>query len=326
MPKIYLLFIAIAAFVNTALAQTDTLTKKDKAILDSMMANDQFLKMLDEPAKNSIDISVGIGNGAFSEHNNAANATGIINQTIFTPSIQYHIKNGLSFGVTGFITNDAAGGVNLYQTGVSAGYDYYGKKVLVGVSYTRYLSDKNKYNNKSLYQNDIYSYIKSAKGVLQPGLALGYANGNYKEVVFTSFILRRPLRGDTLISGYDSTDNKASYFSASANVQHTFSFYKLFSKDDGLDFEPALIINMGSDKNTQTHTNKIFDKIRKLNTVKKVESSNKFQLQSIAASLDFTYSIGKFFLQPNLYLDYYLPETTSDRFSAIFSVNAGFSF
>jgi hypothetical protein len=129
-----------------------------------------------------------------------------------------------------------------------------------------------------------------------------------------------------LISGYDSTDNKASYFSASANVQHTFSFYKLFSKDDGLDFEPALIINMGSDKNTQTHTNKIFDKIRKLNTVKKVESSNKFQLQSIAASLDFTYSIGKFFLQPNLYLDYYLPETTSDRFSAIFSVNAGFSF
>jgi hypothetical protein len=161
---------------------------------------------------------------------------------------------------------------------------------------------------------------------LQPGLALGYSNGNYKEASYTSFILKRLLRPDTLISGFDSTINKASYFSASVSVEHEFSFYKLFSKDDGLDFTPALVINCGSDKNTQTHTNKIYDRIRKLNSVKKVESNNKFQLQSAAASFDFTYAIGKFFLQPNLYLDYYLPETTANRFSAIFSVTAGVSF
>ncbi len=71
--------------------------------------------------------------------------------------------------------------------------------------------------------------------------------------------------------------------------------------------------------------NKIYDRIRKLNTIKKVESNNKFQLQSVAASFDFTYGIGKFFLQPNLYLDYYLPETTTNRFSTIFSVTAGVS-
>jgi hypothetical protein len=34
----------------------------------------------------------------------------------------------------------------------------------------------------------------------------------------------------------------------------------------------------------------------------------------------------KFFIEPVVYLDYYLPETTENRFSAIFSVNAGFSF
>lgn len=313
MQKFHLLFFVLISYCSVAVAQTDSLSAKDKAMLDSMMANDEFLKLMQEKDKNAVDISVGVGNGAFSSHNNAANATGVINQLIFTPSIMYRTKEGFSFGVTGFLTSDSGSNLNLYQTGISAAYDYYGKKVLTGISYTRYLSDQNKYNTKSLYQNDIYGYIKRAKGVLQPGLSLGYSNGNYKEASFTSFILKRLLRPDTLISGFDSTNNKVSYFSASVSVEHEFNFYKLFSKKDELDFTPALIVNSGSDKNTQTHTNKIYDRIRKLNTIKKVESNSKFQLQSVAASFDFTYGIGKFFLQPNLYLDYYLPETTSNR-------------
>ena len=82
---------------------------------------------------------------------------------------------------------------------------------------------------------------------------------------------------------------------------------------------------MGSDKLTQTHTNKIFDRPA-LSKRKKSEFNNKFQLQSIAASFDFTYMYKKFFIEPVIYFDYYLPETTENRFSAIFSVNAGFSF
>ncbi len=311
---------------SVTVAQTDSLSAKDKALLDSMMQNDEFLKLMQGQSKNTVDISIGIGNGAFSEHNNAANATGVVKQIIFMPSVIYRTKEGFSLGATGFLTKGITGKTELYQTGLTAGYDYYGKQVLAGISYTRYLSDKNKYNSKALYQNDIYGYIKKAKGLLQPGLSAGFANGNYKEMEFTSFILRRPLRGDTTIMGNDSTNNKVSYFSASVNVEHDFSFYKLFSKDDELGFVPSLIVNFGSDKFNQTHTNKIFDRIRKLNTVKKAEVNNKFQLQSVAASLDFTYSVGKFFLQPNLYIDYYLPQTSSGRFSAIFAVTAGLTF
>ena len=321
MLKIYLLIFIIAAGFSVAVAQTDSLSAKDKAMLDSMMENDEFLKMMKEQSKNSVDISVGLGNGAFSSSNNAANATGIDNQIIFTPSIIYHTKNGFSFGATGFLTSDSANKLELYQTGISAAYDYYGKKVLAGFSYTRYLSDKNKYNTKSLYQNDFYGYIKRAKGILQPGLTSGFANGNYKEVVLV--LRKRPLLGDTLVR--DSTSNKASYFSVSGSVEHDFSFYKLFSKDDKLDFVPSLIVNFGSDKLTQTHLNKVFNR-QILSSRKRVEATNKFQLQSVAASFDFTYGIGKFFLQPNVYLDYYLPETTATRFAAIFSVTAGVSF
>ncbi len=321
MLKIYLLIFIIAAGFSIAVAQTDSLSAKDKAMLDSMMENDEFLKMIKEQSKNSVDISVGLGNGAFSSSNNAANATGIDNQIIFTPSIIYHTKNGFSFGATGFLTSDSTNKLELYQTGISAAYDYYGKKVLAGFSYTRYLSDKNKYNTKSLYQNDFYGYIKRAKGILQPGLTSGFANGNYKEVVLV--LRKRPLLGDTLVR--DSTSNKASYFSVSGSVEHDFSFYKLFSKDDELDFVPSLIINFGSDKLTQTHLNKVFNR-QILSSRKRVEATNKFQLQSVAASFDFTYGIGKFFLQPNVYLDYYIPETTATRFAAIFSVTAGVSF
>jgi hypothetical protein len=326
MQKLLLLIILTALISAVAFSQTDSLSAKDKAILDSMMENDAFLKLMEEKPKNSFDISIGMGNGVFSEHNNAANATGVVNQTIFMPSVVYTTKEGFSLGATGFLTNGTAGKTVLYQTGLTAGYDYYGKKIFTGVAYTRYVSDNNKYNSKALYKNDIYGYIKKAKGLLQPGLSVGFANGNYKAVDFTSFILRRPLRGDTLIAGRDSTNNKVSYFSVSANVEHDFSFYKLFNKGDELDFTPSLIVNFGSDKFMQTHTNKIFDRINILSSIKKTEITNTFQLQSIAASLNFTYSVGKFFLQPNLYLDYYLPQITGNRLSAIFSITAGFSF
>ncbi len=327
MQKNNLLLLLLLTTCSVCVAQTDTLSKSDKALLDSMMQNDAFLKLMSGEDKNSVDISIGLGNGAFSANNQAANATGVTNQLIIMPSVVYRLKNGLSFGVTAYLTNDSSNKTSLYQTGLSAAYDYYGKKVHAGISYTRFLSDQNKYNNKSLYQNDLYGYIKREKGFIQPGLSLGYSNGDYKEWSYATFVLKRPLnpRGDTTITARDSTTNSASYFSASFNIAHQFSFYNLFSRADGLDFIPSLIVNCGSDQFTQTHTNKLFDR-KKFSSLKRVDANNTFQLQSIAASFDFTYSIGKFFLQPNVYIDYYLPETTGKRCSVIYSVTTGVTF
>jgi hypothetical protein len=320
-----LLLLHFAAF--TAMAQTDSLSEKDKATLDSMLKNDEFLQLIKEKSKNNIDISIGMGNGTFSTNNNAANATGVNNQLVFTPAITYRIKNGWSFGLTGFITNDSRNKATLYQTGLSGAYDHYGDKVIAGVSYTRFLADTKKYNSRSLYQNDFYGYVKKAKGTIKPSLSLGYAQGTYRAADFVSFILKRSLRGDTLINGYDSTNNKASYFSISAGIEHSFIFYGIFSKKDELDFVPSLIINGGSDKISQTHTNQVFNRTGGILAKRKTTTaSSAFQAQSIAASFNFTYSVGKFFLQTDIYIDYYLPATTEKRLSALFSLTAGFSF
>jgi hypothetical protein len=328
----YLLLICFLFIAAVAMGQTDSLSKEDKRLLDSMFKNDEFIKLMKKD-KNYLDISIGIGNGEFSAHNNAANATGVDKQLIYTPAVNYRLKNGLSFGVSAFITGDSSNKPEIYQTALSAGYDYYGKTIYAGGSYTRYLSNQNKYNSKSIYQNDLSAYIKLAKGILQPGISVGYVQGKYKELFYrirdtTIHLPNPPPNGrDTIIRRIlkDSTDNETSYFTVSASVGHDFAFFNVFSKRDELDFIPTLILNMGSDKLTQTHTNNIFNS-RALSNRKKSEFNNKFQLQSVAASLDFTFMIKKFFLQPIVYFDYYLPETTENRFSTIFSVTAGVSF
>jgi hypothetical protein len=327
----FLLLLCFLIAASYAYGQTDSLTREEKRLLDSMFNNDEFIKLMRGKEKNYLDISIGMGNAVFSASNNAANATGVNRQMVYMPAVVYRLKNGLSFGVSGFLTADSTAKQEWYQTGLNAGYDYFGKAVHGGFSYTRYLSDRDKYNSKSLYQNDFYGYIKRAKGIIQPGITLGYVTGKYKETSFVSF--KRPIRNpnpppvliDTIIKGKDSTENKTSYFSASANVAHDFAFYKVFSKNDELDFVPSLIVNFGSDKLTQTHLNRVFDRPA-LSARKKSDFSNKFQVQSVAASVNLTYMISKFFIDANFYADYYLPETTEQRFSFIFSIAAGISF
>ena len=164
----YLLLICFLFIASFAIAQTDSLSKEDKRLLDSMFKNDEFIKLMTKKDKNYLDVSIGIGNGAFSEHNNAANATGVNKQLIYTPAVNYRLKNGLSFGVAAFITGDSSHKPEIYQTGLTAGYEYYSKTIYAAVSYTRYLSNQNKYNSKSLYQNDLYGNVKLAKGLFQP--------------------------------------------------------------------------------------------------------------------------------------------------------------
>ena len=148
---------------------------------------------------------------------------------------------------------------------------------------------------------------------------MGFANGTYKqtELVFLSNINRFVL---------DSTDNKTSYFSATFSIEHNFEFENVFTKKDGLTILPIFMVNSGSDKVNSTHLNRIFNRPRVPLSVKKTSQANKMQLQSIASSINITYGIGKFYVQPNVYFDYYLPETTGQRFSSIVSLTAGFTF
>ncbi len=325
-----LLFIAITA---TALSQKPAITPEEKKALDSMLKHDEFLKMmdsLDEDPGSYFDISVGLGNREFSSKNNSVNATqSSTKKLFFTPAIGYHHKSGLSISVMPYLSSDS-GSLKLYQTAIIPSFDYIGDHISAGLAYTRFIADTKSYNSGSTYQNDFYGYIKASHGAIQPGLSIGYSSGNFKAIDTFTFTPRLPngTFGTPRVVK-DSTGNKIRDFSISASIEHDFNFYNIFNNKDGLTLLPQLMLIGGSEKLTTTHTNvnygrfaKRVGKVRNRN----VDNSSAFELQSAAFSLDLTYTVGKFFIEPNAYFDYYLPSSTEKRFTSIFTVTAGFTF
>jgi hypothetical protein len=326
MHKICISGLFFLLFATAATAQTTT----GAAALDSLLQQDAFAQLLDSMGapkpKSSVDINVGIGNRLFSLNNKTLTADQAnVNKLIFTPSVSYFHKSGFGIGLTTFLGSDN-GSMALFQTGISPSYDYSGKKVSAGISYTRYLLNKSLSVSASPFQNDLYVYVNASKGLLQPGLALGYASGKFTEYTDSLRIRPAPLPP---IRIKDTTVYKLQDWSVIASVKHDFTWYGLLHKNDGLLLSPQLMLIAGSQKYaTKSSTVAI---IRRQNSPLRLRNSSssvdqtKFALQSAALSIDMDYGIGKWYLRPQLYLDYYLQATTDKRLTTTFSCTVGVS-
>jgi hypothetical protein len=302
----------------------------ESAALDSMLKQDAFAQLFDslqnEPPKSSFDINLGFGNRLFSLNNKTLTADQAnVNKLIFTPAVSYFHKSGLGISVTTFLGSDS-GQLALFQTGITPSFDYSGKKIAAGISYTRYLLNNSLSVSPSPFQNDVYVYVNTVKGVLQPGLAIGYASGQYKEYTDSLRIRTAPLPP---IRIKDTTVYKLQDWSLIASVKHDFMWYGLLNKNDGLLFSPQLMLIAGSQKyatrsSTVAITRRQTSPVRLRSASSSVDQT-KFTLQSAALSLDMDYGIGKWYIRPQLYLDYYLPATTGNRLTSTFSCTLGVS-
>jgi hypothetical protein len=309
--------------VKTGTAQT--ISSDSLKILNDLFKDDDLLKLLDssESPKSTVKISLGIGNKFFSVKNNSINTSqSQVNKIYYTPSVSYHHKSGLSLGLTPYITGDN-GSLKIYQTAASTGYDIDNDYISTGISYTHYFADNSSYNDNSIYQHDIYGFIQYNKIYINPSLSLGYSAGNFKEINFYALSNTRTLK--------DSTNNSIQNFSISTGIEHSFTVDSIFSNKDAFLFTPQLTLQAGSEKYTTTHINKAYDVLLKGKRTNKIRSRTKttnakLALQSLALSLDATYSFGKYFLSPNIYSDYYLPETTDKKLTTVFSVAFGVTF
>lgn len=285
----------------------------------------ELMKLLDSVSKpaNTINLSLGISNKLFSVNNNTVNtAQTQVNKIYFTPAVAYLHKSGLSFSVMPFLASDS-GSLTVYQTAISPSYDYSDKKTGFGISYTRYLADHRSYNSNAVYQNDLYGYIKKRNGYIQPSLSLGYSTGKFREINIYTIMLINPR------TFRDSTHNSIKTFSLSAGLEHSFNKTGIFNAKDGISFIPKLMLNASSEKFSSLHVNKNIPPILLRSgriRSRSQQTKSPFAFQSLALSLDAVYTIGKIYIDPNLYLDYYLPQTTEDRFTSVFSVSFGYSF
>jgi len=282
-----------------------------------------LLDSLDQPTS-YLFANIGIGNRLFSIKNAALNAKqNTTNLVIYSPSLGYFHKSGLGLTAGASLLNDVDGfGAN--QFSLSPSFDLTGNKnIAFSISYTHYLV-KNKFSPyASPVQNDFYSSLRYKKPWLQPGIAVGYSTGEYKEARLK----------DTVIAGvrrrfYDSVTYQLKALSLILSVGHQFTFYTVFNKLDGLSFTPSLIANAGSGKTTISHkTNAIalFNFLNKRGRIPKLQT-DKFGMQSMGLNLDLAYTVGNLTFQPQWYLDYYLPATDLQRWLQVFTFNIGYTF
>ena len=306
----------------------------DKQIMDSLIQNDEFLKMLDklDDAKSYFRINVGIGNRLFSGNNKAVQNLDGQNQLVFTPSLGYFHKSGLSLFFAAYLLNED-NKFNFYQYAISPSYAYSKGKIADAlISYIHYFK-KSSYNiSTSPFDNEIYANLLFKKPFVKPGFSASYSSGKYNEIVkvdTTLIILNRPAH----IKYVDTASTEISSFSFSASVEHDFTFYKLLSSNDGLRITPQLSLISGINNYTVSHKSStqlynLYTK-RKLKRLRRFQSSSekgKYEIQSLGLDLDLNYSFGKFYIEPELYVDYYFPKTDSESFTQIYNFNIGITF
>ena len=322
----FFLLLCFSVAVTCAYGQTDSLTKDERRMLDSMFNNDEFIKLMMGKDKSYVDVNIGVGNGIFSLKNNALNAGQAQTKKLYyKPAVGYYHKNGLAITASGFLATDN-GAFKIYQYAISPSYMYSNKKIDAGISYTRFIEGADAGFNVSPFKNDFYASAVYKKTWIKPGIGLGYSFGKQKEYFDTSFWLfnRVVYIRDTITTGISG-------LSLNVTATHQWKFYELSGKKDAVKLQSTLMLNAGSQKWNTTHSSSLSRRRPLVQNYLKSRygdgaGAEKFKMQSLAFLLQVSYYYGNFYLQPQIYLDYYLPTTTEKRLTSLFSVTAGFSF
>jgi hypothetical protein len=302
--------------------------------MDSLLENDEMLKMINSYTRPSsyFTINIGVGNRLYSIQNKAIQSLQNTSNLVISPSAGYYHKSGFGISFTGFLLSDN-NKTDFYQYSLSPFYNYTkGKVANVSISYTHYF-EKNIYSaNTSPIQNEFYSSLSFKKPWLKPGISAGYSSGTYHEIIKIDTIIR-VANQQVRIKYIDTTTTKLSSFSLIGNLEHSFRFYNIFSKKDGLSFTPQFSLITGintyqvSHKSTTTNYNSFTKKrSKRIRNFQSQAGKKKYQAQSLGLDLDLNYSIGIFYFEPELYLNYYLPKTNDKRLTQIFNFNIGITF
>jgi hypothetical protein len=262
----------------------------------------------------------------------------------FSPSVGYFSKTGLGANVATAIIKEN-NKLNAYQFLATASYDYLrNHNFLTGISYTRYFTRDSLDFYTSPLQNEVFSYFSYRRSFLKPSLFASYGWGSRTEVEereeqIISKIKRGRGRGnggggiiEDIIVEEISTKEHIRDFNLSISLSHDFYWLNVLVSDDHVRFTPQVSFsagtqNFGFNQNTTVNGNK---RILNGNVLFSPENysldvKTKFQPISLTTFLKSEFSKNKFFFQPQLMLDYYLPET-DQKFTTTFVLSSGFMF
>lgn len=334
MLKPLILFIALICCCYPVYTQ-ETKTDSVSINIDSLEKElDDFLAFYDslKAPKSYWLFSIGAGNTQFSVRNVALNAQQSATNLSFTPTIGYYHKSGLGVTYNNYLLSEA-GKLQLLQHALTFSYDQTQlEKVSYGFSYTRFLGKKEFVNASSPYDNDVLAYVQVGKGKFRPGVMLGFSGGRYRETVryLDSQQVRLPLTGE-LVTQYfyvsDTSNIRVRDFSLIPYVRYDWVLDGI-GKKDYFNLQPTLMLLGSATRVTVDSKGTVRQRflISRSRSYSGTDSqTNTFQFQSLGLQLDASWYIGKFFLNPQVYLDYYLL-SSKNKLSALYTVQAGFMF
>jgi len=249
----------------------------------------------------------------------------------YTPELGYFHKGGGSFSATGNIVNNN-GKLNFYQLSITPGYDYIkNKKLVTGINFTRYFTKDSLPFYTTPLQNELYTYFTYRNWWLKPTVAISYGWGSrsdYMEREAAILDLRLRRAGLIRINSKESVSD----FSVITSLRHDFYWLNIFSNKDHFRLTPQISFISGTQKFGFNQSANTYVTVVRTGANVLYNSENiylddhlEFQPLSLTMFLKGEYTFSKFFIQPQLVIDYYFPGTTN-KFNTLFSFNLGFIF
>jgi hypothetical protein len=327
-------FVLLSAIAFSQTTPRDTVPVADSETLDFDTTLDYgglldelglFLDSLLAPRSYFL-AGVSMGSGYFN-YSKQSNKLEIIKRNVYTPTIGYYHKTGPGLALSGNLTDDG-GGLNLYQFSVTPSFDFIqGQDWIGGVSYTRYFTKDSLAFYSSPLQNEFNAYVTWRKPWLQPSITASYGWGSrteYQKREKYIRLLRLKRRG--FLEATNTTED-VSDFVVAASVKHSFYWMHILGEKNYLKFTPQLAFSAGTQKFGLNRTSSTYV-VNTRNSATllyntgdvSIDEKLKFQPLSVSLYLRPEYNFGKFFVQPQFILDYYIP---AENLAALFSLTAG---
>ncbi|MCW3119304.1 MAG: hypothetical protein JWM28_3386 [Chitinophagaceae bacterium] len=275
--------------------------------------------------------SLQLGKGYYNYESKSTYLTETAQKLTYAPVLGYFHKSGWGVNATGYIINEDKK-LNLFQASAGPSFDYLkNKSFATGIAFTRFFTKDSLPFYTSPLQNEAYVYFIWRKLWIKPSVSVNYGWGSRSDYEHREDLintLRLQQNGFTRIKTTESIKD----LSVMVSARHDFYWLDVMTSNDHIRLTPQLAFTSGTQKfgfnqtsNSYTTTIRTGSNILYNSESSFLSSNTDFQPLSLALHLRGEYSIGKFFIQPQLIMDYYFP-ATENNFNTMFSLNAGFLF
>lgn len=322
------LFLRADAQKNVDTTGLGTFNMDDLNILFSEL--DAFLDSMTKP-HSFASVSMTAGNRLI----NTQTTTGQLrNQQVLmlAPSVGYYHKSGFGLNGSANLLHREKTLKPVQYLG-TASFDYLrNRNLMAGVAFTHFFAADDVDFYTSPLQNEVSGYFAYRKSWLKPVLSMSYGWGSFTNVEEQETIIKKLRKKTVTGTTRIETTEQVSDFAVSLSVRHDFYWLKVLAPGDHVRVSPQIAMSGGTQRFGLNQSAQTMALRGNSNNLKPYASENislsetsKFQPLSVTAFLRTAYSKGKFFVQPQLILDYYLP-ATSDHWTTSFLVNTGFMF